>query len=249
MTTPLVSSRLWHWMFRGLLFFRAPDFETVVYFRRSQRHLPFELSVGDEGHNPIIVFNYYQNHKETLFYYYPNFVFVKSVFFLIASFFADIFVSCVTSDPFELRLLRVHPFSFDETFVLLCLWPLEPHDVRRHEIVVKGLQSIDKIRETHRSFWTHLLNRDIVTNNVQMNKMSMSIQSFAVKKLYRVCEIWRTSTRQTFHTFSVRQILCISRVFGPYQKELSWGHFSWCNYFTGWISVVILYVPKFTRII
>ena len=106
-----------------------------------------------EEHNPIIVFNYYQNHEGTLYYYLPYYVFVKSVFFLITSFFADIFASCVVSVSFELGLLRVHPFSFDETFVSLCLWPPKPHDVRRHEIVVKGLQFIDKIRVTHRSFF------------------------------------------------------------------------------------------------
>ena len=106
-----------------------------------------------EGHNPIIVFNYYQNHEGTLYDYHTYFVFVKSVFLLITSFFADIFTSCVVSVSFELRLLRVHPFSLDETFVSLCLWPREPHDVRRHEIVVTGLQFIDKIRVTHRSFF------------------------------------------------------------------------------------------------
>ena len=139
--------------FRWLLLFftlltSKQSYTSVV----SQRHLPFELSVGCEGHNPIIVFNHYQNHEGTLYYYHPYFVFVKSFFFLIASFFTNIFASCDGSDPFELWLLRKHSFSFDKTFVFLCLWPPEPHDVRRHEIVVKGLQFIVKIRVTHRSF-------------------------------------------------------------------------------------------------
>ena len=105
-----------------------------------------------EGHDPIIVFDYYQNHEGTLYYYHTYFVFVKSVFFLIASFFTNIFASCVVSVSFELRLPRVHPFSLDETFVFLCLWSAESHDVRRHEIVVKELLFIDKIWVTHRSF-------------------------------------------------------------------------------------------------
>ena len=144
-----------HWFHRV---FDTRCFADFFFFSRTwlrdsrHRHLPFELFVGYEAHNPIIVFNYYQNHGGTLFNYYPYFVFVKSVFFLIASFFTNIFASCVVSDPFELRLLRVHPFSFDEAFVFLCLWSSESHDVRRHEIVVKGLQFIDKIRKTHYRF-------------------------------------------------------------------------------------------------
>ena len=104
-------------------------------------------------YNPIIVFNYYQNHEGPLYYYYP-YLFLWNLFFSWKKiFFTDIFAFCVMSVSFEYILLRVHPFSFDETFVSLCLWPREPHDVRRHEIVVKGLQFIYKIRVTHRSFF------------------------------------------------------------------------------------------------
>ena len=89
-------------------------------------------------------------------------------------------------------------------------------------------------------FWTHLLNRDIVTNNIQMNKISMSIQWIAVKKKSRMWDFKNIDQTSISH-FSDRQILCSSRVFDPYQKELNWYHFCWCNDVTGWISAVILY--------
>ena len=131
--------------------------------------------------------------------------------FLITRFFADIFASCVVSDPFELRLLRVHPFSFDETFVFPCsLLPRIsccPSSRNGRERISVYWQNTS---DTLSIFWTHLLNRDIVTDNIQMNKMSMSIQSIAAKK--SVCEIWRSSTRQTRHTSQIFRYYAV-RVF------------------------------------
>ena len=75
-----------------------------------------------KGYNPIIVFNYYQNHEGTLYYYYYPYLFLWNLFFSwMKVFFTDIFAFCVMSVSFELLLLRVHPFSFDETFVFPCV--------------------------------------------------------------------------------------------------------------------------------
>ena len=161
-----------------------------------------------EGHNSIIVFNYYQNHEGTLYYYCPNCVFLKSVFLLIASFFADIFASCVVSVSFEIRFLRVHPFSLDESFVSPCVSVLG--NLMMSVVTKSSLQDFRKIRVTHRSFF---------------------------ELIYYLKNIDQTSTSN----FSDRQILSSSRIFGPYQRELTWYHFCWCNDVTGWISVVILY--------
>ena len=145
------------------------------------------------------------------------------------------------STPFDLRLLRVHPFAFDETFVFLCLWSPEPHDVRRHEIVVKGLQFIDKIRVTHRSFseliyWiaTSLL---IIS---RWTKCQCRFSQLLQKKKSCMWDLKNIDQTNTSY-FSDRQMLRSSRVVDPYQKELDWGHFCWCNDVTGWISAVFLY--------
>ena len=147
------------------------------------------------GHNSIIVFNYYQKHEGTLYYYYPNCVFLKSVFLLIASFFADIFASCVVSVSFEIRLLRVHPFSLDESFVSLCLCSRESHDARRHEIVVTGLQK--NTSDTSFIFWTHLL--------FEEHRSDKHLTLFRSTDIVQFASLWSIPERIKLRSFPLMQ--------------------------------------------
>ena len=125
-------------------------------------------------------------------------------------------MSCVVSDPFELRFIRVHPFSFDETFVFLCLWSLEPHDDGRHEIVVKGFQSIDKIRGTHRSFFELIYWIAIsLLMKYRWLKCQCRFSQLLQKKTKTISRIWdlKNIDQTNFSYFSVRQIFCSSLCF------------------------------------
>ena len=140
--------------------FYVLDFERVVYFRRSPRLLSIELSVGREGHNPMIVFKYNQKHKGTLCFIILILI-LWNLFSFWSRVFCDIFASCVESDPSNLDYSECIRFHLTK---LLCPCVSNPkrHDGRRHEIVVKGLQSIDKIRVTHRSL-VELIHRIVMS--------------------------------------------------------------------------------------
>ena len=133
-----------------------------------------------EGHIPIIVFNYYQNHEGLLYYYHPYFVFKKSVFYLECKFIRWYLHVLWCERPLWTPSASVfiwRNFCVPVSLISRISWC--PSSRNRRERTSEYVQDTS---DTSFVFWTHLLNRDIITNNIQMDKMSMSIQSIPQKK-------------------------------------------------------------------